>query len=70
MHREQVSLSNIKSIGYESNSKILEIEFKNRGIYQYLNVADNVYRELISAPSIGSFFHKYIKSNYKWIKFN
>jgi hypothetical protein len=70
MHREQVSSSNIKSIGYESNSKTLEIEFRDGGIYQYFNVTSNIYEELISTPSIGSFFHKYIKENYNWKKIN
>lgn len=70
MHREQVSSSNIKSIGYESNSKTLEIEFKDGGIYQYFNVASDIYKKLISVISIGSFFHKYIKDNYRWKKIN
>jgi len=70
MHREQVSSSNIKSIGYESNSQTLEVEFRDGGIYQYFNVASNTYEKLISAQSIGSFFHKYIKNNYKWKKIN
>jgi len=70
MHREQVSSSNIKSIGYESNSETLEIEFRDGGIYQYFNVTSNIYEELISASSIGSFFHKYIKENYNWKKIN
>lgn len=70
MHREQVSSSNIKSIGYESNLKTLEIEFKDGGIYQYFNVRSDIYKKLISAISIGSFFHKYIKDNYGWKKIN
>jgi len=70
MHREQVNSSNIKSIGYESNSKTLEIEFRDGGIYQYFNVTSNIYKEFISAPSIGSFFHKYIKDKYNWKKIN
>ena len=70
MQREQVSSSNIRSIGYELNSKTLEIEFRDGGIYQYFNVGSNIYNKMISAPSIGSFFHKYIKGKYNWQKVN
>jgi len=46
------------------------MEFRDGGIYQYFNVASNIYKELISAQSIGSFFYKYIKDKYNWQKVN
>lgn len=61
MKREFVKSSNIKSIGHDVNLKILEVEFYQSGIYQYLDVPENLYKELISAPSKGSFFHSRIK---------
>ncbi len=59
MEREQVSSSNVKSIGYDINTSILEVEFKNGRVYQYFNVPINVYNALINASSIG----KYLNSN-------
>jgi hypothetical protein len=46
----------------------LEIEFKDGGVYQYFNVPRNIYQNLISASSVGSFFYKYVKNNYNWKK--
>lgn len=61
MMRTPVSSSNIRSIGYDENSKILEIEFNNGSVYQYYNVPAEVYNGLMSAPSHGRYLDTYIK---------
>lgn len=38
MIRQPVSSSNIRSIGYDSKSNTLEIEFHSGGVYQYFGV--------------------------------
>lgn len=68
MNRVQVSSSNLKSVGYDDSSKILEVQFKNGLIYQYENVPLNIYKELINSPSKGSYFHKNISLKYKYKK--
>ena len=68
MNRKSVSSSNIRSIGYDSSSQTLEIEFHNGGVYQYFNVPESVYKALMSASSHGSFFHHNIKNQYQWTK--
>lgn len=66
MERKIVSSSNIKSIGYLLG--ILEIEFKNRTIYQYKNIPERVYKNLMSSSSKGTYFSEYIKENYPYRK--
>lgn len=66
MNREFVISSNLQSVGYENN--VLEIEFKQGGIYRYYNVPEIVYKNLISAPSLGRFFHMNIKFSYPYHK--
>ena len=68
MVRQPVSSSNLRSVGYDSDKLILEIEFHESGIYQYSGVPERVYRGLLSAKSIGSFFHKNIKDKYRYRK--
>lgn len=63
MDRNGVSSSTIVSIGYDSDSSTLEIEFRN-GIYQYYNVPDSVYQALMESGSHGRFFHANIKGVY------
>ncbi|MBA7540511.1 hypothetical protein ES705_32810 [subsurface metagenome] len=38
MKRKQVESSNLASVGYDADKKILEIEFNHGGVYQYFNV--------------------------------
>ena len=64
MNRQSVQSSNLRSVGYDSVTKILEIEFHSGGIYQYSNVPPNVYSDLINAPSKGKYFASYIKDKY------
>lgn len=70
MNRQTVISSNIKSIGYDLKLKILEIEFREGGIYQYFNVPEFIFNNLMRASSHGSYFNKYIKNNYRWTKIN
>lgn len=64
MNRQYVSFSDIKSIGYENNT--LEIEFHSGGIYQYFDVPQEVYIELMNAESHGKYFHRNIKDKYQY----
>lgn len=68
MKRVPVNSSDIRSIGYYLWS--LEIEFNSGGIYQYSNVPESVYQQLISATSHGRYFHAYIKDKYPTRKIN
>lgn len=45
--------SSLKSIGFDATEDILEIEFHHGGVYRYLHVPLNVYKELLSAESKG-----------------
>ena len=46
IHRDPVKSSTIASIGYDRNSRILEIEFQSGVITQFLDVPENVYAAL------------------------
>ena len=45
--------SNIISMRYDLDSKVLEVEFKKSRIYHYLNVPKNVFSELNEVASRG-----------------
>ena len=63
MDRETVASSTVISIGYEPSSSTLEVEFKS-GIYQYYNVPEPIYEQLMASDSKGKFMHAYIKPAY------
>jgi hypothetical protein len=64
MDRKRVNASNIRSVGYDSRNRVLEIEFSNGGISQYTGVSDEVHRRLMNAPSPGSYFHDNIEESF------
>lgn len=66
MNRQHVQSSNLSSVGYDSGSKTLEIEFHGGGIYQYSNVPFEIYNSLLDASSKGKFHHRYIKYNFSY----
>ena len=61
MNRVPVSSSNLASVGFDAENKILEIEFTNGSIFQYFNVPEKIYSGLLRAASHGRYFDAYIK---------
>lgn len=64
MERKKVSSSGIRSVGYDASAQLLEIELSDGGIWQYSKVPSEVYRRLMAAPSIISFYRDGIEEDY------
>ena len=68
MYRQPVYSSNIRSVGYDDTSQVLEIEFHNGSVYRYPMIPAHVHRGLMQAESKGSYFNRIIKSNYAFTR--
>ncbi len=66
MERYSVASSNIASIGYDAGTETLEVEFLSGANYQYYNVPQNMYDQLMQAGSKGRFLNTYIKNAYPY----
>ena len=66
MQRYSVASSNVASVGYDSATQTLEVEFLSGAVYQYYNVPENMYDQLIKASSKGRFLHTHIKNAYPY----
>jgi len=65
MELTPVVSSNIASVGYDVIQNILFIRFKGKEtVYPYYGVPVETYEEMMSAPSIGSFYAKNIKGRF------
>jgi hypothetical protein len=64
MSRISVTSSNLKSVGYTDGT--LEIEFFGGRIYQYADVPQGIYEELMRANSHGKYFHRRIRNSYRY----
>lgn len=68
MDRVPVQSSNISEVGYDPASMTLEVAFTNGTIYQYFDVPETLYQELLHAESVGKFLNTQIKNSYRYAK--
>ena len=66
MIRKVVVSSNIHSVGYEDETKTLEIEFHSGRVYQYYSVPRVIYEALMNASSHGKYFHAFIRDVFSY----
>ena len=66
--RKPVDSSNIASMGYNSTTKTLEVEFQSGSVYRYFQVQPKVYREFESADSLGRYLSKNIRDKFPYEK--
>lgn len=65
MKRTPVTSSMLSSIGYDTSEQILEVEFVNTGqVWQYFEVAPEVFKALLEAPSKGKFMRAQVIDAY------
>ena len=68
MQRQAVQSSVLQSVGYDPRAKILELEFREGGTWDYFNLSPGVYKRFIGSESLGHFFVKKIKGRYTELK--
>jgi hypothetical protein len=68
MMRISIPSNELKSVGYDSEHKILEIELPAVGVVQYFKVPEKVYAGLLNAKSYGEYFINKIKYIYPYKK--
>jgi hypothetical protein len=68
MKRIPVESSMMRSVGYDPLMSILEIEFTSSHVYQYEEISEETYRELLAADSKGQYFHAYILDRYPYVR--
>lgn len=60
---QPVASSNLDEIGHDEDG--LLVRFKNGQLWRYRGVSEATYQALQAAPSIGSAFHKLVRSQYQ-----
>lgn len=64
MERKPLESSYLKSVGYDPDTLVLEVEFSNGGIYQYANVPAEVHSGLMEAESAGKYFGAKVRGQF------
>ena len=68
MDRQSVISSALVSVGYDSDSETLEVEFPSGDVYQYHGVPEQIHMDLIGADSIGGYFNANIRHQYPYVR--
>lgn len=58
--------SQIRSVGYDKEKQVLQIEFSSGGVYDYFAVPESVYEDFIRAESLGGFVATRIRGMYEY----
>lgn len=66
MKRTPLDSSSLASAGYDAATAVLEIEFREGGVYQYYEVPASVHQELMAAESHGTYFVRNIRPSYPY----
>jgi hypothetical protein len=64
MTRIAVQSSNFRSVGYDGERGVLDIEFQDGHVYEYSGVSDSTHSALVRSWSKGTYFHDRIKDRY------
>jgi hypothetical protein len=62
VQRDPVESSVISSVGYDTDSRTLEVEFTSGKVYQFFDVPPELARALRAAESSGAFFNTYVRT--------
>jgi hypothetical protein len=63
-----VDSSNVEAIGYDQTAQEIHVRFLSGDTYVYHGVPQEIFDELMSAPSKGSYLNRVIKPNYGYSK--
>jgi hypothetical protein len=65
LERQPVKSRILRSMGYDDSTKILEIEFQNGRMYQFLDVPPKVYADLMHSNEIGKYFTDKVRTRFR-----
>lgn len=68
MDRIPVQSSNVAEVGYDPTTMTMEVAFTNGTIYQYFDIPEALFQEMLHSESIGKFLNSQIKNSYRYAK--
>lgn len=64
MRRINLDSSALVWVRYLARQHVLQIGLRNRRVYDYLDVPEQVYRELLAAQSKGRYYNSHIRNDF------
>lgn len=60
--------SNLSRFSYNKDTRVLTVEFKNGGRYNYFDVSESIFEQMKAASSKGQFLAKNIKNIFRYAR--
>jgi hypothetical protein len=60
--------STLSRFDYKKDTRVLTVEFKSGGRYNYFDVPEIAFEQMKAAPSKGQFLANSIKNNYRYAR--
>jgi KTSC domain len=61
-----VESTTLRSICYDADRKLLQLEFHNGATYQYFHVPAEIHKGLLQAASKGAYFNRFIREKFAY----
>jgi hypothetical protein len=61
-----VESTTVARVAYDQNAQILWLQFRSRALYCYFGVPASIHRDLIEAPSKGTYFNRNIRGRFPY----
>ncbi len=61
MKLTKINSTSISAIGYDEKAKQMQVLFKNNSLYQYENISQEEYNQLLNSSSAGSILKSIVK---------
>lgn len=66
MQRKTLESASIYKIGYNKKTLVLTVTFRNKKVYEYYDVPEELAFDVINAKSVGGALAQYVKSDYEY----
>ena len=66
MERTRVTSSVVRAVGYDTGTRVLEVELVSDHVYRYRGVPPFLYEGLLAAKSKGAFFNRKIARRFEF----
>ena len=60
-NRVHLESSALAAVSFSPESNVLEVEFRDGHVYEYVGVSCSLYEQLLTAPSKGAFLVRFIR---------
>jgi hypothetical protein len=66
MQRARVRSASLRSVGYDLEQRVLEVEYAGGGVYDYLDVPPEEALAMLESDSLGRYLNGHIKPRYRY----